>query len=335
MKKYIFIVSSILFFSCERIFIEPDLASKNPRENFDYLWNECNEKYAYFDLKQLDWDAVYQEYSTKIYDDMSEDSLFNVMGAMMNELQDDHSNLQSSFNVSVFDTRYNVSDNFDWNIIRENYLPRNFYVSGPFQHSFINSTNQEIAYVRFSSFSGQIGTDNLDFLLERYQNTKGLILDLRENGGGSISDVEGLLSRFIEQETLVYYSRIKNGTGHNDFSKPEPVYFIPHEGIRYKQKVILLVDRGTYSAGSFTALATKAIPNITLMGSTTGGGLGVPNGGQLPNGWYYRFSITQILTLDLDNSYEQGVPVDIPVLLDKTTLDRDEVIERAIQELLK
>ena len=110
---------------------------------------------------------------------------------------------------------------------------------------------------------------------------------------------------------------------------------LPSSGVKYSKKVMLLVDRGTYSAGSFTSLATKAIPNITLVGDTTGGGLGLPNGGQLPNGWNFRFSITQALTLDKDESYENGVPPDISALVDWNDRTKDEVIEKAIEEILK
>lgn len=105
------------------------------------------------------------------------------------------------------------------------------------------------------------------------------------------------------------------------------------DGPRYLKKVVVLTDRGTYSAGSFTALGTKAIPNMVLIGDTTGGGLGMPNGGQLPNGWTYRFSITQSLTLDKKPDYENGVPADIPVSFDWSDLTKDEILEAAIAEL--
>jgi C-terminal processing protease CtpA/Prc len=60
----------------------------------------------------------------------------------------------------------------------------------------------------------------MDFMLNRYKDTKGLVLDLRENGGGAITDVFELLSRFVEAKTLLYYVRLKNGKGHNDFTEP-------------------------------------------------------------------------------------------------------------------
>ena len=318
--------------SCERILFEEDLASTNALENFEYLWNECNEKYAYFELKQIDWDLVKAEYGAKIYEGMPEDSLFNVLGDMLKTLQDDHANLFSDFNTSFYGVEYQGQDNFDWRIIIDHYLSQDFNITGPFSHDFLE--DEQVGYVRLSTFSSTINAAHLDFILERYKKTKGLILDIRENGGGAISNVFRILSRFVETETTLYYSIIKAGPGHNEFTEPEPAIVAPYNGIRYNKKVIVLTDRGTYSAGSFLSLSTKALSNVTLMGDTTGGGLGMPNGGQLPNGWAYRFSVTQSLTLDLKPDYENGVPVDIPVLFNWNDLSRDEILDRAIEELL-
>ncbi|WP_438423033.1 S41 family peptidase [Aquimarina macrocephali] len=330
-KLYSILLIGLSLISCEKALFENDLASTNPKDNFEYLWNECNEKYSYFDVKNIDWDVVKSEYSAKIYDGMSQDSLFKVLGGMLTELRDDHTNLISNFNVSTFRVDYLGQDNFDWRIIEDHYLNRDYYITGPFLHNFLD--NKEIGYVRFPSFPGTVDAKNLDFVLNRYKNTKGLILDMRENGGGAVTDIFAILSRFVERRTLVNYSRIKSGPGRNDFSEAEPVYVSPYNGIRYENKIVVLVDRGTYSAGSFFSLATKALPNITLIGDTTGGGLGLPNGGQLPNGWTYRFSITQALTLDKSPDYENGVPPDIEALVDWGDLTKDEVLERAILEL--
>ena len=331
MKKLIICIALCSLFSCEKALFEEDMASTDPKINFEYLWKECNEKYSYFELKNIDWDAIKSKYEVKIFDGMSQDSLFNVLGAMLTELKDDHTNLISNFNVSKFGVKYLGQDNFDWRIIEDHYLNQDYYTSGPFKHNFIDNGN--IGYVRFASFPGTIDGANFGFVLNRYKNTKGLILDLRENGGGAVSDVFNLLNRFVESKTLINYSRIKSGPEHNDFSEDEPVYISPYNGIRYKNKVAVLTDRGTYSAGSFTALATKALPNLMLIGDTTGGGLGLPNGGQLPNGWFYRFSVTQALTLDKNPDYENGVPPDIKVLFNWGDLTKDEIIERSILEL--
>lgn len=344
MKKYILLIMSFRYFlvfglsimliSCEKLLFEEDLATEDPRKNFDYLWNECDRKYAYFELKEVDWNQVYNEYSAKIYDGMSDDSLFNVLGSMLRELQDDHTNLISDFNVSFYGVYRKGQDNYDARIVNDHYLPEDFYISGPFRHEFIIGTNEQVGYIRFASFTGIIDDFNLGFVLDRYKETKGLIIDLRENGGGSVSDVFDLLSHFVDEKTLLFYSRIKNGPNHDDFDEPKPAYVEPSKDNRYTKKVMVLVDRGTYSAGSFTALSSKAIPHLKLVGDTTGGGLGLPNGGQLPNGWTYRFSITQTLDLSKSNVHEGGVPPDIHVLINWNDLSRDEVIERALEEIL-
>ena len=325
-------ITLLLLSSCEMVLFEEDFASSNPHENFEYLWNECNEKYAYFDLKEVDWDAIKIAYASKIYQGMSEDSLFNVLGSMLNELKDDHANLISNFNTSFYGVEYEAQDNFNWRLIVENYITQDYYLTGPIAHNFI--ANNEIGYIRLSTFTKPIKFEHLDFILDRYKNTKGLILDLRENGGGAISNVFQILSRFVETETLVYYSRIKAGVQHNDFTEATEAYAQPHDGNRYTKNVMILTDRGTYSSGSLLAIATKALPNVTLLGDTTGGGLGIPNGGQLPNGWIYRFSITQTLTLDKKPDYENGVPPDISIQFDWNDLEKDEIMERAINELL-
>lgn len=330
-KYLVLFLAFLAFTSCEKIIFDEEIASTDPVKNFEYLWTECDEKYSYFDVKNIDWGAVKAEYAAKLYEGMSEDSLFNVLGGMLTELRDDHTNLVSSFNVSSFGVQYLGQDNFDWRIIEDNYLGQDYYRSGPFAHDFLD--DGEIAYVRFPAFTGTVDSTNLDFILNRYKDTKGLILDLRENGGGAVTDVFALLSRLVDTETLVNYSRIKNGPAHDAFSEAKPVNVKPYDGIRYTKKVAILTDRGTYSAGSFTALATKALSNVVLIGDTTGGGLGLPNGGQLPNGWTYRFSITQALTLDKSPDYENGVPPDISVLFDWSDLEKDEILERAIAEL--
>lgn len=318
--------------SCEKIMFEENQASTNPYDNFEYLWKECDRKYSYFELKNVNWDRVHTKYSAMLYDDMSSDSLFKVLRDMLLELEDGHVNLISSLNVSFYNINRLGQDNFEPRVVTDYYLPEHYYSTGPFNHEFI--ANKQVGYVRFGAFTGEVNDENLDFILDRYKDTKGLIIDIRENGGGDPMDFFHILSRFIEEKTLMYYSVLKNGEEHDDFTKEEPGYLEPFDGIRYSNKVVVLTDRGTYSAGSFTALATKAIPNVILVGDTTGGGLGLPNGGQLPNGWTYRFSITQTLSLDKDNSFEYGVPPDIVALFNWDDLTKDEVIECALEEIL-
>ncbi len=332
--KNIFIPAAFIglfvFTSCEKLLFDADKSSNDPRTNFEYLWNEADKKYSYFTLKGIDWDEVKVRYSDSITDGMDEQALFRVLGNMLNELRDDHTNLVSPFDVSVYNVALKKEPNYYERTIREHYLPQVMH-TGAFTHNFIEGDS--IAYLRYSSFMNAVTSEDLDFILTRYKNTEGLILDLRENGGGNVFNIPLIMERFTSERTLVAYSKTRSGPGHDEFSAPESFYYNAHDGIRYDKPVMVLTDRGSYSATTFFSLTTKAMSNVTLVGDTTGGGGGLPNGGQLPNGWNYRFSITQLLDLQGNNYAESGVPPDILVSFNWSDLSRDEILDRAIEEL--
>lgn len=331
MKNIILIFSTVLIFSsCEKILFEPDLGSRDPLTNFDYLWGEVDKKYSYFELKNIDWDELKNTYRSMLTNNSKEEELFDVLANMLNELRDDHTNLTSPFNVSRYNVFLTGPENFRQRTIEEFYIS-DIWRTGAFEHGFLD--NDEIGYIRYESFLSEFSDEALDLILNRYQSTKGLILDLRANGGGSIFNIPKILGRFTDTKTLSGYSITRNGPNHNDFSNKENFFIIPYRGVKYLKPVIVLIDRGSYSATTFFALATKAFPNITLLGDITGGGGGLPNGGQLPNGWTYRFSISQLLDLNGNNYNEDGVPADIKAAFDWNDLTKDEILERAILEL--
>ncbi|HPW66724.1 MAG TPA: S41 family peptidase [Salinivirgaceae bacterium] len=331
-KLLIILIVVIVSQSCEKILFEKDLASTNPYDNFDYLWDEVDRKYSYFELKNIDWNDIKTTYRAKLFDGMSEDSLFNVLKAMLFELRDDHTNLISPFNIAIYYVELQSPPNIFARTIQDYYLKDNVYYTGPFIHAFL--ANNRVGYISYSSFMNSFSDEQLDFILNRYKDTDGLILDLRMNGGGSLFIVPQILGRFVETNTTVCYFITRNGRNHNDFSDKESFVITPHDGIRYKKPVMVLIDRGSYSATTHFALATKALPNMVLVGDTTGGGGGLPNGGQLPNGWTYRFSIGQALDLEGKNYAEDGVPPDIVAQFDWSDLTKDEIIDRAIEEII-
>ena len=334
-QRIILFLTIFLFASCERLLFEPDKATKNSLENFEYLWNEIDKKYSYFELKKIDWDEVRTRYRARLLSGAApnDEVLFKLMGDMMNELRDDHTNLISPFNVQIYNVALKHKPNFNWRTVQEHYLKEPYYTAG-FTHDFLE--NKQIGYIRYSSFMFGATDNSLDFIINRYSGTRGLILDLRENGGGDLNNIIRILSRFVSSKTLVAYNRTRNGRGRNDFGSYEPFYITPSSStFKYLKPVMVLVDRGSYSATTFFALATKALPLMVLVGDTTGGGGGLPNGGELPNGWIYRFSISQVSDLDKNIYAENGVPADIAAEFDWTNLQKDEIIEKAIQEILK
>jgi C-terminal processing protease CtpA/Prc len=318
--------------SCEKLVFDDEI-SNTPESNFNYLWNEINTKYAFLDYKQVNWDSIQGVYQPKIHPDMSNDSLFEVLGGMMNELRDGHVNLMSPFNVSRYDITLLGPQNINTRIIKTHYLKSDYYSTGGFAHNFIREG--DVGYIRYPSFSGSsISNYQLDYLYDRYKDCKGIIIDIRQNGGGYVSNVFSLLSLFSDDERHLYDTQIKSGPGADEFTLMESVYAnSPRENV-FTGKVAVLTDRGSYSASSFFSTCTYAYDDVFLVGDTTGGGLGLPNGGQLPNGWTYRFSITRTIAVNGKN-YENGVPPNYTVILsedaDETGIDN--VIEFAADKI--
>ncbi len=323
----------VFFTSCELAVFSADPA-ETPTATFEYLWNMVDRQYAYFDVKNVDWDNIHQIYASIIHDDMSDDTLFYHLARMLNTLKDGHVNLFSDFNVSRFNISGLGPQNINWRFLKDNYLGDDYYITGPFSHDFI--ANDQIAYLRYASFSDLFSSADMEYIFNRYKDSQGMILDLRQNGGGYMMNIFELLSYFSFYDGPIYTTCIKSGPGHEEFTEPENNYIqAADSNLHYQKPIAVLIDRGSYSATSMFALSTLELDNLFLVGDTTGGGLGMPNGGQLPNGWTYRFSITRTLTPDGIN-YENGIPPDYYAVLDSTDMQQgfDTVIEKALDILL-
>ncbi len=342
MKKIHIIILCLLataLSSCEHLFLDRD-EDKTPTHVFDYLWNRVDQLYTFFDVKSVDWDSVYRVYSPMVNDEMSDDSLFRVCSAMLNTLRDGHTNLWNEFDIMRSDTisywmsEYNC---FDEDLITLNYLTLQGHQTGSLKHNAIRYG--KVAYIRYASFSSSLSDYDLIHVTDMYKDCAGLIIDLRQNGGGSISNVAKLMSIFDCHHQKIYSVQHKAGPDHNDFT-PLLDDFAPDSSILgkntpYIKPVAVLVDRGSFSATSFFSLAMQAFDNVKLFGDYTGGGTGLPNGGALPNGWFYRFSCSRTIALDGGN-YENGVPPDVHVLLDPAAVDqgKDNIIETAADWIL-
>ena len=337
-----FLVGCILWVtaSCEKVIMADDISS-SPANTFGYLWKKFDQQYAMFDVKGVDWNAMYDSLYPLINDSMGNDSLFLVCASLLGSLHDGHVNLYTPYDICRSDSIYYnfyAEGDIDVNTVVLNYMGINYHVSGGLSHSGL--CGDSIIYVRYGSFSNAVGLGQLRHLLQSYPNAKGMIFDIRGNGGGNVANIYRLLSLMPSHGQTLYYSQIKLGPGHDDFSPLEatcaPKVSETDEDI-FEKPVIVLIDRGCFSAASSFAICTQAYENMVLMGDTTSGGLGMPSMGVLPNGWRYRITVTRALALDGVN-YENGVPPDIPLRLDweKVRIEgRDNIIDSACAILMK
>ena len=80
--------------------------------------------------------------------------------------------------------------------------------------------SNNFGYMYYGSFAAGIGEGNLDYVLYELASSDGLIIDVRDNGGGLLTNVETLVARFIDKRTYAGAILHKTGPGHYDFSEP-------------------------------------------------------------------------------------------------------------------
>ena len=331
---WVLALSSWLLMSCVDIEERDDTATGN----FEALWTILDEHYCFFDYKQkeygLDWNEVHEKYKVRVNDNMSTVQLFEVLCDMLGELRDGHVNLSSSMDYGRYwKWQENYPYNYSDSLIRR-YLGTDYKIASGLRYRVLDDN---IGYIRCASFESAIGEGNLDEVLSYLLLCRGLIIDIRGNGGGDLTTAERLAGRFVQEKTLVGYMQHKTGTGHNDFSEMKEIYLEPSSNVRWHKKVCVLTNRSVYSAANAFAVWMHCLPNITLVGDHTGGGSGMPMSNSLPNGWSVRYSACPMYDANKQQT-EFGIDPDVKVdLTNDITIGsyRDDIIEAARELLVK
>jgi len=274
--------------------------------NFDALWETVDKRYCFFPEKDVDWQEIRDRYRNQINPEMTVGEYFGLLSGMLAELKDGHVNLIAPFNTSYYRKWWtDYPQNFNLRTILQYYLDFDYLTTGGIIYKVLPGN---IGYMRYASFSSTVSDSNLDYILSCFHDCDALIIDIRDNGGGSLSNIKPFLSRFISEEMTGAYILHKTGPGHTDFSKPYPIKYSPaSEGrLRWSKPVALLINRSTFSAANTFAAVMKKLPQVILIGARTGGGGGMPFTYQLPIGWSVRFSASPITDAD-GRSIEDGI----------------------------
>lgn len=227
--------------------VDNDTYDDNPQGNLEALWRILDEHYCFFEEKGVDWNAVHEKYAVRMNAEMSESQQFEVMTQMISELRDGHVNLYTTFNTGRYwSWKEDYPTNFSDTLLRR-YLRTDYLIAGGTDYTILDDN---IGYLRYESFQQGMSDANLDQVMLHMAGCNGLIIDVRGNGGGLMTHAERLAARFCNAETTVGYLRHKTGRGHQDFSSLQEQTIRPAKGLRWQKEVVVLTNRGVFSAAN-------------------------------------------------------------------------------------
>jgi hypothetical protein len=167
----------------------------------------------------------------------------------------------------------------------------------------IERDGHSYAYIYYPAFEDEFTEEDYKYITPILDRTEGLIFDIRNNTGGNGELGISMAGQFFRQTTLIGYTAIKSGKGHNDFSDAKSLHTTPNEKHNYLgKKTMLLTNRKVYSTANLFTSALKLAENVTQIGGITGGGGGMPMTHYLPNGWIVVFPANVLL----DTNKEQA-----------------------------
>lgn len=333
MKHLYLIILSVFFLSsC----INEEQFDNTPEGNMEALWKMIDEHYCFLDYKAeaigLDWNEVHGRYRQMLDKDMTSPQLQEVLCNMLSELRDGHVNLYTAANLGRYWAwKEDYPSNLDVEL-RDSYLGKDYLIASGLSYRILDDN---VGYILYSSFSSGIGEGNIAEVLHHLRLCSGLIIDVRGNGGGQLDYEQRLVSHFTNERILVGYRSYKTGSGYSDFSELYPEYIEPSKTVRWQKPVIVLTNRGCYSATNTFVRDMLCCPNVQTLGDRTGGGSGMPFTSELPNGWLVRFSACP--QYDRDKRHiEFGIEPTIPCSLshEDVAKGKDTLIETA-RALLK
>jgi carboxyl-terminal processing protease len=339
MKKSIasvlFLGIVILFSACSNRLIGPETPN-NPVTNFDHLWGEYDRLYGAFEPKKLDWNALYHTYRPQVNQQTTDADLYRVMTALLGQLDDNHVYLRPTADTKLpwYDGgilgRTKVTD-YDGTVVKR-YLTDN----QKFTSEFVSGkVAPNLGYVLLKGFEHDFATysKTMDSLLTYVKDTRGLIIDLRDNGGGEDRVAQYIANRFATERHLSFTSRLRNGPHHTDFGPELRFYTEPTGTFQYTKPVVVLTNLSSYSSAETFVLAMLQNKTVTQVGDVTGGAFSDAITRDLPNGWSIRVPIADVR--DATGRNLEGIGIMPNVVVKNRVEDIKEGHDRALEKAIE
>ncbi|AYL98870.1 S41 family peptidase [Mucilaginibacter celer] len=381
-RTLILLLSVLCLSTCKKTNeVEVNSTPTSFRQVFDSYWQNMNSHYVYWDRDTINWDNVYKKYAP-LFDNLSinnvDDNLkaagyfkqiaaniidchysitfqtSRLQGTVINPALDrkmrspgfhypysflkaDTGYLDKGYQVGYYTDPENSDDNFyiTWGSIKKDIL---YFNCDKFHllKCYNATSNKGSAPAVLKSF--------LNVLNNMPANIKGIIIDIRENGGGDIADLNFLAGRLTDKPVIFGKTRYKSNAGRLDYTPWVNAVVSPQPVGNFKQKpVVVLADSFSASLSEAFAMAVHAMPKGLTVGETTFGATGPIsdeagfNGGPFTvNGFLsVAEASAQFLYIDGKNYENTGFPPDVQVDFNAGQLNSniDKQLEKAIEIL--
>jgi carboxyl-terminal processing protease len=155
------------------------------------------------------------------------------------------------------------------------------------------------------------------------KNLKGLVIDLRFNGGGYLEGAVEIVSRFLKEGKVVTVKSRDSSSDHDVTGRP----------VLPDLPLVVLINEGSASASEIVAGALQDHKRATIVGKKSFGKGTVQEVLDLPGGDSMRVTIAKWLTPDGRDLGKEGVKPDIEV--EKTPEDSDAERDPQLDAALK
>ena len=196
-------------------------------------------------------------------------------------------------------------------------------------------TAADFGYLRFDEMTEVLTFGRLKKALNKtlsaFQDKKGIIIDLRFNGGGWDKTASRIASRFVAKKQVSYF-RKERKKGTKEYRKLKSFSIKPKGNYQFTQPIIILTSDFTASAAEVFLLTLKDFPYVTIVGDTTEGIFSEMYEFKLPNKWEVSLSHQQFFSKAMINYEGIGIEPDFKVLNSRKDVETniDPVITKAM-----
>lgn len=196
-----------------------------------------------------------------------------------------------------------------------------------------NMINSTIGYIHIETFMNENTTEDFKNTIEalKSQGMKGMILDLRENPGGLLTEAVGVASQFIPKDKIITYTIDKYNNRNESLSIG---------GVAEGMPLVILVNEQSASASEVVTGALRDYGVATIVGKTTFGKGIVQQSIKFNDGiGGLKVTISKYYTPNGENIHKKGITPDFEVTTSKgineSGYDKnaDEQLKAAIQKI--